>query len=602
MTTSPRGYPFETIAYDVGQMNTLHERLTKAKEAVEQMQLVLNNLTGHLEGSGAAIDRVRSSAGDVAAALEKPSDRIERLSGIVLRYGTAVEAHGGKANQLMADVSAAQTALSTAVAEVGTAEDELGAWTRSDDYRAWSAGEETETSTSTLLSRDDRFREGVTTAQGTRDRAAEDLADAWTAWEREFEAWDDAYARAVASLARVDSGYISTADAPSLAALADADSPEEVAAIWDSMSEAERARIAASYPEFIGNLEGIPYEYRIAANVAVLEETSKTSWGEPRDGEIEALLAELKDHGGVPISLNLFDKNQGTAAMLYVDGFSYDRSRLVDPLTGITNVSVLLGGMLTELRHLRDWGATASDVNKGVARDGGTGAAIVWFGYDTPNYETVGGMDLAVAGAESLTSFLRGLDHEAPGDAVTTVIGHSYGSTTAFLAVGSAYDNLGVDNLIAVGSAGLTDRALGEDPDARVDYAGTNIYASTSPEDMWARKGRWASDGLNLIRWGTHSIDPGSIDGATSFDSNGGYGPNLDGSQPTSARHDGTPLLQTPGHGTHDEGDWSIGTTGYPEGYLQDGSESFANIIEIINTGDPLTTPGGYGSDDWWLW
>ncbi|MBQ3357702.1 MAG: hypothetical protein IJG47_02245, partial [Microbacterium sp.] len=199
------------IAYDVGQMNTLHERLTKAKEAVEQMQIVLNNLTGHLEGSGAAIDRVRSSAGDVAAALEKPSDRIERLSGIVLRYGTAVEAHGGKANQLMADVSAAQTALSTAVAEVGTAEDELGAWTRSDDYRAWSAGEETETSTSTLLSRDDRFREAVTTAQGTRDRAAEDLADAWTAWEKEFEAWDDAYARAVASLARVDGGYVSTA-------------------------------------------------------------------------------------------------------------------------------------------------------------------------------------------------------------------------------------------------------------------------------------------------------------------------------------------------------------------------------------------------------
>ena len=601
MTSSPRGYPFEVIAYDVGQMNTLHERLTKAKEAVEQMQLVLNNLTGHLEGSGAAIDRVRSSAGDVSAALKSPSDRIERLSGIVLRYGMAVEAHGGKANQLMADVTAAQTSLDTAHTEVVLAETELSTWTRSDDYRSWSAGEETATSSSTLLSRDDRFREAVTTAQGTRDRAAEDLADAWTAWEKEFEAWDDAYARAVASLARVDGGYVSTADAPSLAALADAHSPEEVAAIWDSMSEAERARIAASYPEFIGNLEGIPYEYRIAANVAVLEEASKTSWGEPRDGEIAKLLAELRK-GGLPVSLNLFDKNQATAAMLYVDGFEYDPAQTVDPMDGVTNVTVLLGGMLTELSHVGDWGETASNVNKGVARDGGRGATIVWFGYDTPNYGTVGSMDQAVTGAESFTTFLRGLEYEAPRDAVTTVIGHSYGSTTAFLAVGSADDNLGVDNLIAVGSAGLADRALGDDPHARVDYSGTRIYASTSPEDNWARKGRWAPDGINVTRWGTHAIDPGSIDNAVSFDSNGGYGPNLDGSQPTPDHHDGSPLLQTPGHGTHDEGDWSIGTTGHPGGYLQDGSESFANIIEIINTGDPLTTPGGYGSDDWWLW
>lgn len=62
------------------------------------------------------------------------------------------------------------------------------------------------------------------------------------------------------------------------------------------------------------------------------------------------------------------------------------------------------------------------------------------------------------------------------------------------------------------------------------------------------------------------------------------------------------PALQTPGHGTHDEGDFPIGTTGHPGGYLQEGSASFANIVEIIESGEPLTTAGGYGSDDWWLW
>lgn len=602
MTASPKGYPFESIDYDVGQMNTLHGHLEDAIDEVESMQLVLRNLTDNLEGHGQALDRVKSMASDVAAQFTPPTARIRRIKGVVLRYGQAVEAHGGKANQLMVDVTAAQTALDSAHTEVVLAETELSTWTRSDDYRSWSAGEETATSSSTLLSRDDRFREAVTTAQGTRDRAAEDLADAWTAWEKEFEAWDDAYARAVASLARVDGGYVSTADAPSLAALADADSPEEVAAIWDSMSEAERARIAASYPEFIGNLEGIPYEYRIAANVAVLEEASKTSWGEPRDGEIAALLSELKDHGGVPISLNLFDKNQGTAAMLYVDGFSYDRSQFIDPLTGITNVNVLLGGMLTELGQFGNWGDSARDFNDAIRDQGGRSATIVWFGYDTPNYETVGLMDQAITGAESLTTFLRGLDHAAPRDAVTTVVGHSYGSTTAFLAVGSAIDNLGVDNLIAVGSAGVTDRPLGDDPDAHVDYSGTNIYASTSPEDMWAKKGRWISDAAGPLPGGSHAIDPGSIDGAVSFDSNGGYGPNLDGSEPTPEHHDGIPLLQTPGHGTHSEGDAPIGFTGFPGGYLEEGSESFANIANIMASGQPLTESGGYGSDDWWLW
>lgn len=569
MTTSPRGYPFETIAYDVGQMNTLHERLTTAKEAVEQMQLVLNNLTDHLEGSGAAIDRVRSSAGDVSAALESPSDRIERLSGIVLRYGMAVEAHGGRANQLMADVTAAQTSLDTAHTEVILAETELSSWTRSDDYRSWSAGEETETSSSTLLSRDDRFREAVTTAQGTRDRAAEDLADAWTAWEKEFEAWDDAYARAVASLARVDSGYVSTADAPPLAALADADSPEEVAAIWDAMTEAERARIAASYPEFIGNLEGIPYEYRIAANVAVLEEASKTSWGEPLDTTINRLMAEYLENDGLPVSLNLWDKNQPAAAVLYVDGYVFDPANLTDPLSGIDNLNILIGGMMSEANQIADWSQSARDLN---VVTNGTSATIAWFGYDTPNFATVASSEQARIGAEQLTNALRGLDFAAPGGATTTVVAHSYGTTTAFLAVGSAEGNLGVDNIISLGSAGLTDRPLGDDEGQGVDYSGTEIFTTRASNDWVSLLGRMSPD---------HGIDPDSLDGSVAFSSDGGYLP------------DGTYLDNTPGHGTHSEANLPIGSVVNDGGYLQEGSESFANIANIINYGEPLETVDG---------
>lgn len=599
MTASPKGYPFEHIDYDVGQMNSLHGHLEDAAEEVGTMQLVLRNLTDNLEGRGQALDQAKSMASDVATMFAAPAARIRRIKGIVLTYGQGAEEHGGRANRLMASVTEAQAAVETANSDLADAQTALTTWQGSDDYEAWSSGEDTTTPTRTLHAKDERFRDAVETAQTRSTTAASDLEDAWSAWESAYESWDDAYAGAVAALASVDETYVSAADAATLASLADADSPAEVAAIWDTLTDTQKEHYIERYPGFVGNLEGVPYEYRIAANVKTLMDADAVEWGNPRDTEIDVLREELR-RGGVPVSLNLFDKNQATAAMLYVDGFTYAPDRIVDPLTGVTNVNVLLGGMLTELNQMGDWGETSIDINRRITNDGGSGATIVWFGYDTPNLATVSSTDQAVVGAETLTGFLRGLDQVAPRDAVTTVIGHSYGSTTAFLAVGSAADNLGVDNLIAIGSAGLTDHALGDDPDARVDYTGTNIYASTSPEDAWARKGRWAPE--NPFSWGTHPIDPGALDGAVSFDSNGGYAPNQDGTAPTAQHHDGEPLLQTPGHGTHDEGDFPIGSTGHSGGYLQEGSESFANIVNIIETGEPLTTPGGYGSDDWWLW
>ncbi len=557
------------------------------------MQLVLRNVADNLEGSGRALDKARSVAEEVAGTLQQPAARLRRLARIVVRYATDVETYGGRANLLMADVVEAQAAFEEAHTASVLAETELSAWMRSDEYDRWTAGETADGSSSTLLARDGRFRDSADDARLALAQAEEDLADAWTSWEVQFEAWDDAYARALASLAGVEEGFAGAsdsgavanpADAP-LTALADADTPADVADIWNALSDSERERLAAAYPEFVGNLEGIPYEYRIAANVAVLEEASRTSWGEPTDSEITTLLTEMKNRGGMPPTLNLFDKSQGTAAMLYVDGFDFDRTRLADPLEGVTNVNVLVAGMLSQLTGIGDWSGSAYDMNQALLDEGKVGATIVWFGYDSPNLITEPSPEQAIVGAETLTGFLRGLDQAAPSNAVTTVIAHSYGSTTAFLAVGSASDNLGVDTLIAVGSAGLVDDALGTDPNARVDYSGTDVFATLAPDDGWARIGRLSP----------HDIDPGSIDGAVTFDSDGGYAPNRDGSDPTWDHHDGSHLLSTPGHGTHGEGNFPL-PWDQPGGYLQEGSESFANIIGIIATGDPVTTSRGYGS------
>lgn len=579
MSTSPSGYPFEHIDYDASQMSTLYDTLIDARDLVDEITIVVNNVSDHLEGNGQAITKVRSAAEALGSSFLNPSARVGRIAPIVRAYASAAETHAGRANQLMSTVTTAKAAVDAAAVELFDANQNLSFWTQSTEYRDWISGEDTVQPGWSLNAKHNTLHNARSLAVTAKAVADGELDDAWTAWESAYRLWDDAYGQAVASLAGVESAHVPASDAALLSLLTNADTPAEVAAVWETLSENEKQRLGLRYPDLIGNLEGVPYEHRITANIWALEQAARENWGEPTDTEIDVLLNEVRNNGGVPISLNLFDKNQATAAILYVDGFSYDPNNLTDPLAGVDNVNVLLGGMLTELSQIEDWGQSARDLNDAVS---GSTATIVWFGYDTPNYGTVLSDAQARTGAEGLTSALRGLDLAAPGDAVTSVIGHSYGSTTAFLAVGSADDNLGVDRLIAIGSAGLTDRALGYDEAGGIDYSGTAIYSSTAPEDNWARKGRWwPSD---------HPIDPGSLDDASSFDSNGGYDP------------DGDHLLPTPGHGTHDEGDFTIGTEGYPGGYLQDGSESFANIAHIIDTGQALTTPGGEGSDDWWLW
>lgn len=182
-------------------------------------------------------------------------------------------------------------------------------------------------------------------------------------------------------------------------------------------------------------------------------------------------------------------------------------------------------------------------------------------------------MSRAEDGAPALRSFLLGLDAQK-GPRTINVIAHSYGSTTAGLAIGSAPDGLGVDRFITVGSAGLPD------DDAVLSNLQSSeaprIYATTSDNDFWAPIGL-------LTGWG-HSTSPTSLDGVTLFDSDGGIGA------------DGEELLPTPGHSAH--GGANFPGQQVPGGYLEAGSESFYNVRSIARTGELGTEVGGEGSVD----
>ncbi|MGA7147727.1 MAG: alpha/beta hydrolase [Microbacterium sp.] len=278
-------------------------------------------------------------------------------------------------------------------------------------------------------------------------------------------------------------------------------------------------------------------------------------------------------------SSDVIVRKQGIFSLLtaVVYGVQKDAAgRVIDPFAGVTNVNVLVGGMFSGLDDLVAWGDSARELNRYADAYGGDGTGsitIAWYGYDSPDLITEARMESATEGAARLSETLRGLDHGAPSSVTTSVIGHSYGSTTAFLAVGGSSSDLGVDRLIAVGSAGVPDGYHASwTGDGATDYSGVEVFASRAPGDGVARFGEWGSFG--------HGADPETIEGATSFESDGGKAPSLQGTP--------EPVVGTPGHASHDGGNTFWGWWEEDNGYLSRDSESFRNIANIVANGEVL--------------
>ena len=319
----------------------------------------------------------------------------------------------------------------------------------------------------------------------------------------------------------------------------------------------------------------MPYAARFEANRAAYDETIAAGpYGEPLDRQLRQLGAEMALDGEL-LMFHPFEQPQATGAVVY--GVRRDDTgKIIDPFAGVTNVNLLVGGMFSGLDDLEAWGDSARNLNTYAEAYGaaGTGSiTIAWYGYDSPNLLTEHTMGSATEGAARLSATLWGLDQGLSSSVTTSVIGHSYGSTTAFLAVGGSSTDLGVDRLISVGSAGVPDGYHSSwTGDAPMDYSGVEVFASRAPGDAVARYGEWSSFG--------HGTDPETIDGATSFESDGGTAPSLQGTP--------EPVVGTPGHASHDGGNSLWGWWEQDNGYLSPDSESFRSIANIVANGEVL--------------
>ncbi|MEV8336869.1 alpha/beta hydrolase [Leucobacter sp. NPDC077196] len=245
--------------------------------------------------------------------------------------------------------------------------------------------------------------------------------------------------------------------------------PAEVAAAWAALEPAERDRLIEETPWVIGNLPGLPFEVRDAANRKMVEFYQR--YPQAMTPEQLALMADIREiskreeeqersfgKGRPPIQLVALDMTgeMPMAAVGYGD------------LDTATSATWQVAGMNSDAHlALEGWDEASRNVyneQNNVAPLPGSNAVVAWLGYDTPNMPTTGDFGVldvkaARAGAPRFAAELEGQhaarsisDFDPP---FVTVISHSYGTTVATIALTQLSVDHPVDALVMLGSAGL---------------------------------------------------------------------------------------------------------------------------------------------------
>lgn len=294
--------------------------------------------------------------------------------------------------------------------------------------------------------------------------------------------------------------------------------PADVAQFWDRATPSQKVRLEAAAPSVIGNLEGVPYAERNAANRVSLQ------------GAIDSLAAQLDAgvgraaHDSLQDQLHMLQQVQQSLqtgpsglprTLVSLDATGSGRAAIaIGDLSTADYVTYLVPGMFYGVdQQFGAWTTMADQfaeqqnlwlqaLTPGTAK---TAATISWIGYQTPTLINVASTDLAAQGKDALAASLGGLDAaRAGGRPYVTVIGHSYGSTTAMLALQN--DGVTVDALAVVGSPGSPAQTASE-----LDVRGDNVWVGAAPLDYINQSGVFGSQPLSPS-FGAHHF---GVDGAT---------------------------------------------------------------------------------------
>lgn len=258
-----------------------------------------------------------------------------------------------------------------------------------------------------------------------------------------------------------------------MASMPSADNPEAMREWWDSLTLAQQVAIMATHPDRLGNTDGLPAEVRDEANRLVLAEDlerleAKEAAGTLTRVEREALANIRTAMDNLESRESHIDPITGerTHAQLYIyDPYAFNGDGRLAIATGnlddANHVAVMVPGMGTNVQGMSA-GRSLNVYDESRWASGDSVAVLDWVGYDAPsgtsihNPDIIGVVNQSMArdGAELLAGDVAGL-RAARGDdpAHLTVIGNSYGSTTAGIAAGEF--DLDADDLILTGSPGV---------------------------------------------------------------------------------------------------------------------------------------------------
>ncbi|MET7358033.1 alpha/beta hydrolase [Streptomyces sp. NPDC005562] len=314
-------------------------------------------------------------------------------------------------------------------------------------------------------------------------------------------------------------------------------SPTERKEWWNHLSKEERREYIASFPDVIGNLDGIPATARDEANRANLPLVIASLEGQTADGAQDKL-AGLK---GIQTKLS-----HDSHPPMYLLGFGTDgKGRAIvsygNP-DAARNVSSYVPGLGTALDgdFADDTVRRAYQTAKDAQKFDPSSASIVWLGYDAPSFKDVMSTTDANNGAPDYNSFMNGIqatnEHKDPH---ITAIGHSYGSLTVGTAARQDGGIPGADDIILLGSPGT-----GADNASELNVGKDHVFVGSADNDPVTKlpaKENLLSPIVGAVRAGNDEVwfgpDPASREfGATRIESGDGPLPLwLSGEGPTPA-------------------------------------------------------------------
>lgn len=343
--------------------------------------------------------------------------------------------------------------------------------------------------------------DGATLPGGFGDYLAENAEDA--SWiDRVADAFRAAGGGSLADTA-LDAAAASTLP-PGLQRLLDPSlTSAEVAAIWAALGFTDadvRALPLTTQLQFAG-LDGVPAAQRDIVSRAVLSAAVRDperlyrlmglayTYGAVSLDEFREQVIALRD------GLNRADQLAGrlkapSAAVAQLVGFGVSNGALVaavvlGDLDTASNVTVNVPGAMTTLDSMSEKVRAANGL-LGTARKHRrteSFAVVSWIGYRAPGVIEVPRQDRAHAGGANLASFLDGIhDSRSTAPRSVTVLGHSYGSTTAAEALAQTRHR--VDSFVTYGSVGFTDTTRPE------HLKVGRVYATEGAQDHTARFGR----------------------------------------------------------------------------------------------------------------